>query len=151
MAKTSNKTNITVILAALGVVVGSVIITIIAASFFIDTSGLTPEEGYQNVTFTDAVVACESRVKRNYGQRIRSVVTDAHSSRFAEANHLYKIFLNLDLYTKDRTSGVNHYVNCFVRAKNGRITKFEVFEDSEKAAAPTYDDGTNMFGIKKRQ
>ena len=148
--KSAKKVNIIVTVTAIMVVAFSVLVTLYASGVLFNThSG--DSTGYQNVTFNDAVMNCHARVKDSYGKKIRTLVTDNHSSRYSDKLVLYKIFLKLDLYTKDRKSGRQHFVNCFVKAKNGRIAKFEVFEDREKSKAPVVDDGTNMFGIKRRQ
>ena len=151
MAGTSRKTNLIVTLSAIGVVLVSIVVTLYASGILLGGRFGSEEPGYQNVTFTDAVMSCHKRTKSVYGNDIRTLVTDNHSSRFSEKNYIYKIFLKLDLYTKDRTSGSPHFINCFVRAKNGKISKFEVLADKEGSTVPAYDDGTNMFGIKKRK
>ncbi len=148
MAKTTNKTNIVVALSAVGVVVLSIFSTVFLVNIVFNDESEN-EQGYRNTTFTDAVLACESRIKNTYSSRIRTLATDNHSSHFSNSSQVFKIFLKLDLHDKKRTSSVAHYVNCFVRAKNGRIAKFDVLADEEGKGA-VVDDGTNAFGIKRR-
>lgn len=145
MAKSSKKQNTAVVLGAVGVVVVAVLITLYATGMLFQL-GSGSESGYQNVTFTDAVMTCRGRIEDNYGDQIRSLVTDNHSSRYDQQASLYKIFLKLDLYKKDRSQASEHYVNCFVRGSSGRVRKFEVL-DAEEAKGGSPSDGTNMFGI----
>ncbi|MFL0810224.1 MAG: hypothetical protein K6L76_07405 [Agarilytica sp.] len=145
MAKSSKKQNTLVVVAALGVLVFALLVTLAATGVLFDLGGGN-DRGYQNVTFTDAVLTCRSRAESNYGERIRILITDNHSSRYDDKASLYKIFLKLDLYKKNRLESTAHYVNCFVRASNGRVRKFEVL-DGEEAKQSSPSDGTNMFGI----
>lgn len=151
MAQKSHKTEIYVILFAIVVIASSVFATLYVAGV-IFSDGRGQDEGYQNVTFTDAVLACENRTKRSYGKKIRNLATDNHSSRFSEESYQYLIFIKADLYTGKGSEAVPYYVNCFVRAKNGSIVKYSAnkLEEGEGPAGVTIDDGTNRFGIKRR-
>lgn len=150
MPKTSKKQNTGVLIAAVCVVALSVFTTLVATGILFGDLGAS-DEGYQNVTFTDAVLTCKSEVEGDFGKKIRTLVTDNHSSRFDDKQYVYKIFLKMDLYNKKRTSAKSHYVNCFVRAKNGRISKLDVIEEQEAEPGVKRDDGTNMFGMPKRK
>ena len=152
MAKSSLRTNLFVSMAALLIIAVSVIVTLYASGLLFSKPMGANSAGYQNVTFTDAVVSCQNRVKSDYGKKIQTLVVDAHSSRYAEKQFIYKIFLNLDIYNKNRTMGKPYYVNCFVKSSSGRISKYEVFSaDKEKGSDVVVDDGTNRFGIKRRE
>ncbi len=149
MAKSSKKQNTYVITVSIGVLVASVFITLYATGVLFGGSG-ADSKGYRNVTFTDAVLACQNTTKENYGERIRNLVIDNHSSRFDDKQFLYKIFLKMDLYDKNRTKARLHYINCFVKSSNGRVRKFEAFEEVEQNQKRMSDD-TNMFGMPKRK
>ena len=140
--------NMVVASAAILVVVLASLLTVYVMNQNNQSGGGSGAQGYQNVTFTDAVLNCRTRVKRLYGERIQTLTTDNHSSHFSESRFQFKIFLTMDTYNPDKTT-TEHFINCFVRSKNGAIAKFEVFENKEGKAASVIDDGTNMFGIKK--
>ncbi len=146
--KTNKKQNTVVILIAVGVIVGSVFLTLAATGVLFGGRG-GDGSGYQNITFTDAVMTCRGTTEANYAGQIQNLVTDNHSSRFDDRQFLYKIFLKMDLYDKARTRTSLHYVNCFVRSSNGQVRKYEVYEEVEENQNRVSDD-TNMFGMPKR-
>lgn len=104
------------------------------------------QTGYQNVTFTDAVLTCEAIVKERYGERILTLEVDNHSSRFDNKVFLYKIFLKSNMVSKNNKHGNMHYVNCFVQASDGGIDKLEVLEETEVETEAVTGKDTNAFG-----
>ena len=106
-------------------------------------------DAYKNVTFTDAVLACEQSTKNNYNQRIKNLMVDSHSSRYDNAYGRYKIFLKADMISEESGEVALHYVNCFVNSSSGDIQKYEVFEDSEEEVSPVKGGDTNAFGWPK--
>ena len=144
----NKKQNTIVILFAVGVVVGSIFLTLAATGVLFGNGG-GDGSGYQNITFTDAVMTCRGATEANYGNQIQNLVTDNHSSRFDDRQFLYKIFLKMDLYDQTGSRTSLHYVNCFVRSSNGQVRKFEVYEEVEENKSRVSDD-TNMFGMPKR-
>ncbi len=148
MAKPTKKQDVYVIAASVAVVFGSVFITLVATGVLFG-SGDGKNSGYQNVTFTDAVMTCRGTTEENYGDRIRTLITDNHSSRFDDKAYLYKIFLKMDLFDKRYKKTHLHYINCFVRSSNGSVRKYEVHEEVEENQKRMSDD-TNMFGMPKR-
>lgn len=147
MAISSKKQNILVTLAAVGIIILSSLLTYYA-TVVTDKKGMGSQKGYQNITFTDAALACEKQTRSSYGNKIKTLIVDNHSSRYDERQFLYKVFMEMGLGNKTGFSNL-HYVNCFVHSANGEIRKFEVFEaDGEKSTKP--DDGTNMFGFPKK-
>ncbi len=150
-AKTNKRQNTYVIAISVIGVIASIFFTLYATGVLFggDDSG-GENSGYQNVTFTDAVITCKKATREDYGDKIQSLITDNHSSRYDGKRSLYKIFLQMDLYNKKRTKATLHYINCFVRAGNGSIRKYEVFEDVERRKTKVNDD-TNMFGMPKNR
>lgn len=147
MTSAEKKQNIAVILAATLIIVCSIIATLLASGII--SIGEGEETRVRNVTFTDAVVTCRESAGQTYGENIKTLVTDNHSSRFDERSFQYKIFLQMDILDAKGDLSTLHYVNCFVRASNGKIQKFETFEEKESKQSSPLDD-TNMFGIPKR-
>lgn len=148
MGQAKTKQNIIVICIALAVIVLSVFATVLINKYATGSSEGSAS-GHQNITLTDAVVTCRDRTTKSYGDRIRNLVTDNHSSRFDEKQYVYKVFLKMDLMNKREKIPKLHYVNCFVRAKNGDIRKYDVFKSDEERGKEK-DDGTNMFGMPKK-
>lgn len=150
MAKASRKQNTLVIAFAVAVICASIFLTLYAAGVLF---GPTREgdRGYQNVTFNDAALVCRDSTRSSYGEKIRNLVIDSHSSRFDERQYLYKIFLKMDLYNTGGQGATLHYVNCFVRSSNGSIRKYEVYREEEESGSGSsqQSDDTNMFGMPK--
>jgi len=149
MAGTTRKQNYAVVAVAIVVVVGSVFFTLYLAGVLFAPREGGNSRGYNNITFTDAVLSCREDTSDTYGKRIRNLVTDNHSSRFDDQQFVYKIFLKMDLYEIDGKGVKLHYVNCFVRSSNGNIVKYEVYQDDVPGSDKPTDD-TNMFGMPKR-
>lgn len=111
--------------------------------------GSGQQSGYQNVTFTDAVLTCEKNFRSRYADRILSLEIDNHSSRFDNKVFLYKIFIKSKMTSKNNKHGNMHFVNCFVKASNGSIDKFEVLEETEVETEAVTGKETNAFGWPK--
>lgn len=148
MPKANKKQNTYVIAISVLGIIASLFFTLYATGVLFGESG--ENSGYQNITFTDAVITCKKTTREDYGDKIQTLVTDNHSSRYDGKRFLYKIFLQMDLYNRKRTKSTLHYINCFVRAGNGSIRKYEVFEHVEKRKTKVNDD-TNMFGMPKNR
>lgn len=138
----SKKLNIIVVVIATVVILASAITTVIVSGKF---GAGADKKAYQNVTFTDAVLTCDERLKRTYTDAVHTVYLDNHSSRYDNASLHFKLFYNLHLKAGSKTS--KNYVNCFVRAATGSIVEFEVFEQMNgiKSNRPTRT--TNAFGM----
>ncbi len=149
MSRTTRKQNILVLAGACGAIAVSIVVTLYATGTLFGEAN-SERQDYRNVTFTDAVLTCRHQAENTYGDSIRNLVTDSHSSRFDDSEIVYKVFLQMDLYDSKRTAVTLHYINCFVRAANGRVRKFEVFEDVEELPSRQVDD-TNMFGMPKKK
>lgn len=106
------------------------------------------EGGYQNTSLTDALLTCENRIEKRYGDRVKYLTTNDHSNRYSYKSHEYLIFFELHLRDKGAKTFEPHYANCFVRAKNGKINKFAITKDSPERYKPEKDDGLNAFGVK---
>lgn len=124
----NQKQNTLVVLGAVGIVVVSALATVAFTTGLMGSMG-RDDEGYKNITFTDATIACEEEVVDTFGKKLSQKVVDNHSSRFESQVGLYKIFLSA--YTKNKNQTVEYFVSCFVQARNGRISKFETFENKE--------------------
>lgn len=137
------------------VIIGSGIFLVaasITATYFLKTGrlgGYAEESGYKNVTFTDAVLTCEQEFKERYEKRIINYAMDNHSSRYENKLFTYKIFYKANLVTKQKKHGNLHYINCFVNAEDGRVSKFEIFEETETETEAVTDTETNAFGWPK--
>jgi len=144
MTLTTRRQNTLVILFAFMLVGLTVLLTLYLSSAFY--SEAEPEgAGYRNVTYTDAVLSCRDNAALKYGERIKNLVTDDHSSRFDNRVYMYKIFLKMDLYDHNSSLSRLHYISCFVRANSGEIRKYDVLKDDEETQP--VDDDTNMFGM----
>lgn len=126
---TSNsKQNTYVVIAAVGIVLISALVTAAFSSGLLEGRG-GEDNKYRNITFTDATLRCEEEVDEKFRRYDSQRVLDNHSSRFENAVGLYKIFFNV--FTKRKNETAEYYVSCFVRSRDGRIDKFEVSENKE--------------------
>ncbi|WP_188150804.1 hypothetical protein [Teredinibacter waterburyi] len=146
----SRRQNIIVVITAVTVIVLSISMTLYVTGSMPGMSGGSGADGYKNVTFNDAVLTCEAETRSKFGDRIRVLTLDNHSSRYEERELVYKIFQHMDLNGKVGAPKVEFFVNCFVRASNGRVTKYEAFEEVEVPANTSSSDNTNMFGFPKK-
>ncbi|WP_075184899.1 hypothetical protein [Teredinibacter haidensis] len=143
----SRKQNVLVFVAALAIIILSVVATLFVSERMANGGfGSSGKDGYQNITFTDAVVTCRDYTDSSFGGRQRTLEVDDHSSRFDQREFLYKIFLKVETPTQKGTGLALHYVNCFVSSSSGRISKFEAYEDKEESVSPVTENDTNMFG-----
>ncbi|MFT5083135.1 MAG: hypothetical protein ACI9Y1_001175 [Lentisphaeria bacterium] len=150
MSDTSRKQNLWVLVGSVVVILCSVFLTLTYTGVLFGGSGSGSggeNVGFRNITFTDAVVTCRENLEDNYAGRIRSLVTDSHSSSYDDRQFLYKIFLQMDLFAGGSGEPEAYFVNCFIRSSNGSVKKFEVveWEGNENKV----DDGTNMFGVPR--
>ncbi len=147
MNKSSRKQNIIVSAAAFLIIVVSSFLTYYATQIA-GKGSAGDASGYQNVTLTDANQTCHQETRSVYGDKIKTLTTDNHSSRYDEKQFLYKMFLQMDLKSSKGSTKMFH-VNCFVRSANGSIRKYEVYEADVKVPSQI-DDGTNRFGMPKK-
>ena len=141
-----------VVIVAISILVALVFFTLVASGVISFSGDKRSKAGYNNTTFTDAVVTCDEEVRSTYGKRIQTLVVDNHSSRFEQASNQFKIFLQMTLYEGKQGEIKSMFVNCFVGATRGSIRNI-VYLDGETAPASnskSSDDGTNFFGIPKR-
>ncbi len=136
------KQQVLVLLAAGVIIASAVSTTLYFTGFF---SGGAPAgsvvDGYQNVTFTDASLACQTYTRERYADRMQTLTLDDHSSRYEDASKLYKIFLQLKMRkANDSPHPEPYWVNCFVSATNGNITEFEVGEARNAPRKPIRKD-----------
>lgn len=106
------------------------------------------DEGYQNITLTDAILTCEKRIPRDYQHQLRHVTLDHLSSRYDSSMNRYRIFFTAT-YITDQSAGAPSkpvLVSCAVDAKRGKIQVLELFEKKENAAEPIKKRDGGIFG-----
>lgn len=126
------------------IIVTSVVMTlwVSGALFKFDSSG-----GYKNVTFTDALLACQKQSRELYEGKLQRLVTDDHSSRYDNASNRYKIFFDATMSSQKSASGSKEfYINCFVNADGGRISGYDTYEQKENTTEAIRQDKGGLFG-----
>lgn len=88
------------------------------------------DDVYKNISLTDASSTCEDRSRDEFDSDLSLLVVDNHSSRFDNSRSLYKVFLKADVHSGKHETTL-YYITCFVKGKNGKIAKFDVFENKE--------------------
>ncbi|MFT7559527.1 MAG: hypothetical protein ACI93R_001438 [Flavobacteriales bacterium] len=117
-----------VVVLALAFVLVSIFMALYLSGALVDM-GSSDSKGYKNVTFTDALLTCKAEAKDVFDEDLSQLVVDNHSSRYDDRVSLYKIFIEVDIRGKKKME--HYFVNCYVRASNGRISEFESFEERE--------------------
>lgn len=148
MAK-NTKQNIWVVVSSLVGITVAALVTLYYSGVLFGGMFEGEDKGYQNVTFTDAVIACKRKTRDMYKSNIKLLVVDNHSSRYEQNRFLYLIFLKMDLYNPKQNRTILHYVNCFVKSSNGQVAKYETFENKEAKTKAGRKDDTNLFGWPK--
>lgn len=88
------------------------------------------QSNYKNVTFTDATLTCREATRNKFIKNLQSVMIDNHSSRYEHNHFLYKIFLQVNTTEKADETAL-YYINCYVKASNGRIDTFEIYDNKD--------------------
>ena len=142
-----------VIAAAIGVIGLSIVVTLgVRGSIDLSVFGIGEgnDGGYRNITLTDAQLECEKEARKEFGERLRFITVDSHSSRYDQKLNRYKMFFGLDVYPKrgkNRDIAVHYFLNCFVHGSRGSVTHFESLEDKEVASEPQRKPEGNIFGF----
>ena len=137
------------ILAALGVIVVSVATTLLFSDVLFARLGGQSNSGYNQVTFTDAVVQCQQMVRAEFKTKLSHVVLDDHSSRFDQASNQYRIFFNAQQTKPKSEEDAGYYVSCMVNASTGRITEMEGAETKDSPTEAVRKEDGGMFGWPK--
>lgn len=133
-------------------VIGAAIVATLGANGVIDL-GIgdgSSNKGYRNITLTDAQLECEQEARREFGQRLRMITIDNHSSRYDRKINRYKMFFDLDMYPKkgkNKNTAVPYFLNCTIHGSRGSVTHFEVLEDKEMSPQPHRKPEGNIFGF----
>lgn len=101
---------------------------------------------YKQATLTDARLACEEELRRRFAKRLRVMHVDTLSSRRDEAENLYKIFIEAEIFADSDRAGAARevFINCFTTIDRARIVSFQFAGDSLEDTG----DGTgNYFGM----
>ena len=128
-AQMSKKQNILFVCSAIATIVISIVLTLVFTGN-LDLRFSSNEQGYQNITLTDASISCENTARNEFGKRLKNLFIDNHSSRYEHAHFTYKIFLQIEATNKANKSTL-HYINCYINASNGKMTKFEIYENKD--------------------
>jgi hypothetical protein len=101
--------------------------------------------GERYATMTDAQLICEERARKVFGERIRTLTVDTHSSRLDKQAGLFRVFMESDLYANDTRQGspVRHFINCYARTDRVAIASFQFAKDGETMKDP----GGSIFGF----
>lgn len=137
------------------IAVGAMVIVLVSvASTFVLTLWLTSTDtaapatvSHQNITFTDAVLACRSEAQSQLPQGLLTLTLDDHSSRFEQGERLYKIFLQAQVKkTPGGTETIGVAVYCFVKADQGFVSYYEQLEQTDEDGAPALNKPGGVFG-----
>lgn len=126
-------------------ILSSVFATLWANGFFLSYG--PRREHYQNITFTDAVLKCESTTRARYNHLLQNLAMDDLSSRLDHGANLYRIFFIAEIAESLRDSArVDIYISCLVNAENGLVTEYEALQKREPTSEPIRKDKGGIFG-----
>lgn len=140
--KKNIKQNVLVVCGAIALIVLSASITVVFTSGVLDRDDASAG-GFKNITFTDATITCDEELASSFSRDESQRVLDNHSSRFENELSVYKIFY--DVYVKDKKQNKEFYVTCIVRARDGKIIKFELLENQEESGTEPIKKGGDKF------
>lgn len=137
-----------IVVSAVLLVLVSVVSTVMLTLWLASTDDGEPVvAGHQNITFTDAVMACRSEATSQLPQGLLTLTLDDHSSRFEQGERLYKIFLQAQVkITPDKAETVGVAVYCYVKADQGFVSYYEQLEQTDEEGAPVLNKPGGVFG-----
>lgn len=124
------------------------IICVAVASWFYMQHFTMGSKGYRNVTFTDALLECESFTRQRYGPRLKRLTIDDHSSRWEQRSGEYKVFFTATMQAGEEATDTREYwVSCDVSGSAGRVSDYDMLEDKgAKSEVQRRQGGGGMFG-----
>ena len=144
MSNSTSKKQKIILISSPVVAIAISVITTLYFTGHISMGFMQGKSSYKNVTFTDATLTCKEATRNKFNESLQSVMVDNHSSRYEHNHFLYKIFLQADTTEKaDKTT--LYYINCYVKASNGSIDTFDVFEDKDTAKSGLGTKAGNFF------
>lgn len=132
-------------IAAVLMVLASIALTFYFSSPLLRMAGFDQQEGYRNVTFTDAVLSCQHEAEKTFGRKLSGLALDDHSSRRDDKRNRFLIFFHAGLSQKDDVPA-GFYIQCEVHADNGRIAVFEGLETKTSPVEAIEKNDGGMFG-----
>lgn len=152
--RSTRRLTVGVIASSLSVIALSIVVTLgVVGKVNLSAMGVGDggnNAGYRNITLTDAQLECEQEARKEFGERLRLITVDSHSSRYDQKMNRYKMFFALDVYPKrgkDRETAVPYFLNCYVHGSRGSVTHFESLEDKEVATQSQREPTGNIFGF----
>lgn len=137
-----------IVAVAVAIVIVSVSSTFALTRWLTSTDEAVPATGnHQNITFTDAVLACRSQATAKLPAGLLTLTLDDHSSRFEQGERLYKIFLQAQVRkSPDDFETIGVAVYCFVKADQGFVSYYEQLEQTNEDGAPALNKPGGVFG-----
>ncbi len=121
----ARKRNLWVIIVAVLVVLAT---ALLAVTVSLQRGQGSASESYRHVSFTDATVRCQQEARDDFGSELKQLALDRHSSRYDDAQNAYLVFMRVDMPGKN-FSTLEYFVDCYVSARSGKITKYDVHEN----------------------
>lgn len=144
MSNSKNKKQKIILISSPIIAIAISVITTLYFTGHISMGFMQGKSSYKNVTFTDATLTCKEAAHNEFSESLQSVMVDNHSSRYEHNYFLYKIFLQADTTEKANETTL-YYINCYVKASNGNIETFDVFEDIDTAKSGLGTKSGNFF------
>ena len=122
----------------------------VASWFYLQQMGMGRSKGvYKNVTFTDALLECQSYTRERYGDSLKRLTFDAHSSRWEQAAGVYKLFFAADMAGRSAAPGdetSEFFIACDISGRSGKLRDYDALQNkAQKPEAQRMNDG-GLFG-----
>lgn len=144
MSNSTNKRQKIILISSPFIAITISVVTTLYFTGHLNMGFMQHKSNYKNVTFTDATLTCKEATRSKFSENLQSVMIDNHSSRYEHNHFLYKIFLQADTTEKANETTL-YYINCYVKASNGSIDTFDVFEDKDTAESGLGTEPGNFF------
>jgi hypothetical protein len=98
-----------------------------------ESDGSGDISGERYATLADAQIICEAKAREVFGQRLRNLNTDSHSTRLDKKARLFRVFLVGDVYPGEAGQGApnRYYFACVARTDRVAIASFQYAKDGE--------------------
>lgn len=132
------------------VMAGVIVCVAVASWVYLEQMGFgRVAGGYKNVTFTDALIECQDFTKERYGDNLKRLTFDAHSSRWEQDRGAYKLFFTADMVgrgSKTSSDTSEFFISCDISGRSGKVRDFDSLENkAQKTEAQRMNDG-GLFG-----
>jgi hypothetical protein len=131
------------------VIVVSIFSTLMVREIAFKSSGGGSVDRYRGFSLEEAEKLCGRYARKAFGNRLRMMVLDAHSTRVDERDRRNKVFFVAELYEDGRRQGLpeEFFVNCHTHIDRADISNFQIAKNEDFTPPPVRKRSGNAFGF----